>query len=128
MKHEPQKLWDQLLAAELCCSMTHYTLFPGLRWGKGVRLSANSRNQKNRNISRNDAKHVLSAVEGAVRCHFERREKSFLDPSLLLGMTGHARHLAPLRLGGRNIRIREPSTSGIFKRHAMKNMLGLVFG
>jgi hypothetical protein len=27
-----------------------------------------------------------------------------------------------------NIRIREPSTSGKFKRHAMTNMLSLVFG
>ena len=27
-------------------------------------------------------------------CHFDRREKSFLDPSHSLGMTGLARHLA----------------------------------
>jgi hypothetical protein len=45
-------------------------------------------------------------------------------------------NLAPLRpfdetqdmLGGRNFRIREPSTSGIYKRHAMTNMLVLDFG
>ena len=49
---------------------------------------------KTRNISRKGAKvTTLSRVEGCV-CHFDRREKSFLDPSLLLGMTGHARHLA----------------------------------
>jgi hypothetical protein len=29
-------------------------------------------------------------------CHFDRREKSFLDPSYPLGMTGTARHLALL--------------------------------
>ncbi len=45
--------------------------------------------------------------------------KNFLPPPL---------DLATLRLGGRNFRIREPSTSGIFKRHAMTNMLVLVFG
>ena len=38
-------------------------------------------------VSRKDAKHVLSQVEGAARCHFDRREKSFLDPSHSLGMT-----------------------------------------
>jgi hypothetical protein len=37
-------------------------------------------------------------------------------------------NLAPLRLGGRNFRIGESSTSGIFKRHVMTNMLVLVFG
>jgi hypothetical protein len=31
-------------------------------------------------ISREDAKHVLSRVEGAALCHFDRREKSFSDP------------------------------------------------
>ena len=34
------------------------------------------------------------------RCHFDRREKSFSDPSRSLGATGSARHLcalAPLR-------------------------------
>ena len=40
------------------------------------------------------AKHVLSNVEGAAPCHFDRREKSFLDPSHSLGMTGLSRHLA----------------------------------
>jgi hypothetical protein len=30
------------------------------------------------------------------KCHFDRREKSFLDPSYPLGMTGSARHLALL--------------------------------
>jgi hypothetical protein len=30
-------------------------------------------------------------------CHFDRREKSFLDPSYPLGMTGTARHLASWR-------------------------------
>jgi hypothetical protein len=34
----------------------------------------------------------------------------------------------PWRLGGRNFRITGRSTSGIFKRHAMTNMLVLVFG
>jgi hypothetical protein len=40
------------------------------------------------------AKHVLSKVEGTLSaqrktfCHFDRREKSFLDPSQTLGMTG----------------------------------------
>ena len=38
-------------------------------------------------VSRKDAKHVLSKVEGAARCHFDRREKSFLDASHSLGMT-----------------------------------------
>jgi hypothetical protein len=39
------------------------------------------------------AKHVLSKVEGTpstqrkIPCHFDRREKSFLDPSHSLGMT-----------------------------------------
>jgi hypothetical protein len=37
-------------------------------------------------------------------------------------------NLAPLRLGVRNIRIREPSTSKKFKWHAMTNMLVFVFG
>src|SRR3989304_1346289 len=59
-----------------------------------------------RNISRKDAK---AAKEK--RCHFERREKSFLDPSHSLGMTG----LGPVpwrawHLGASNIRIRELST------------------
>jgi hypothetical protein len=40
-------------------------------------------------------------------CHFDRREKSFLDPSYPLGMTGTARHLASWRLGEMNIRIRD---------------------
>jgi hypothetical protein len=33
------------------------------------------------------AKHALSKVEGAALCHFDRREKSFSDPSHSLGMT-----------------------------------------
>jgi hypothetical protein len=33
-------------------------------------------------------KHVLSSFEGAALCHFDRREKSFSDPSHSLGMTG----------------------------------------
>jgi hypothetical protein len=34
---------------------------------------------------------------------------------------------ASLRLGARNIRIRESSTSAIFKPHAMTNMLVFIF-
>ena len=33
-------------------------------------------------------KDVLSSFEGAALCHFDRREKSFSDPSHSLGMTG----------------------------------------
>ena len=43
---------------------------------------------ENRNISRKTQKHVLSEGEGAALCHFDRREKSFSDPSHSLGMTG----------------------------------------
>src|SRR5919106_6386947 len=43
-------------------------------------------NRKN-DASRKDAKHVLGDVEEHARCHFDRREKSFLDPSHSLGMT-----------------------------------------
>ena len=48
------------------------------------------------------AKHVLSKVEGTPRaqrnalCHFDRREKSFLDPSHLLVMMGLARYFGVL--------------------------------
>jgi hypothetical protein len=53
-------------------------------------------------------------AKGREKCHFDRREKSLLDPSPGLGMTGFARHLASLRsfdfaqdmLCGRNLRIR----------------------
>jgi hypothetical protein len=52
----------------------------------------------------------ISRAKGAKeeRCHFERREKSFLDPSHSLGMTGRGPSLCDLGvLGARNIRIRE---------------------
>jgi hypothetical protein len=47
------------------------------------------------------------------KCHFGQKEKAILDPSPRFGMTGGARHFAPLRpfdfaqdmLGGRTIRI-----------------------
>ena len=55
---------------------------------------------KIRNVSRKGAKAAKKAY-----CHFDRREKSFLDPSHSLGITGLARPLAPVRLrrtqGGR---------------------------
>ena len=47
---------------------------------------------KIRNVSRKGAKAAKKAY-----CHFDRREKSFLDPSHLLGMAGLARHLASWR-------------------------------
>ena len=49
------------------------------------------------------AKHVLNLTEvtpsqpSETRCHFDRREKSFFDPSHSLGMTGGGP--SPLRLG-----------------------------
>ena len=48
------------------------------------------------------AKHVLSNVEGYARhakedcCHFDQREKSFLDPSRSLGITSHGSSLGGL--------------------------------
>jgi len=45
--------------------------------------------------SRKGAKTLSS--EGKTPCHFDRREKSFLDPSHSLGMTGLGS--SPLRLG-----------------------------
>jgi hypothetical protein len=48
------------------------------------------------------AKSVLSKVEGTPReqrnsaCHFDRREKSFLDPSPSLRMTGRGLSLGAL--------------------------------
>jgi hypothetical protein len=44
---------------------------------------------KARNISRKGAKTAKEEF-----CHFDRREKSFLDLSHSLGMTGLARHVA----------------------------------
>jgi hypothetical protein len=66
------------------------------------------------------AKHVLSpsatlridSVEGTQRregkmfCHFDLREKSFLDPSHLLGMTVLACHLASWRVGASKFLLR----------------------
>ena len=43
-----------------------------------------SRTGQSRNISRKDAK----AARGGGLCHFDRREKSFSDPSHSFGMTG----------------------------------------
>src|SRR5438093_8925740 len=48
-----------------------------------------------KNFTRQDAK-----AQRNERCHFDRREKSFVDPSHSFGMTGLTRHLAcfvPLR-------------------------------
>ena len=56
------------------------------------------------------AKHALSRVEGTPRtqrkilCHFDRREKSFLDPSHPLGMTALGPlPWRPLRLCARHV-------------------------
>jgi hypothetical protein len=55
------------------------------------------------------AKHAKGAKEE--RCHFDRREKSFLDPSYPLGMTGLGPSLCDLGvLGARNFRIRMINT------------------
>ena len=45
-------------------------------------------------------KHVLSSFEGAALCHFDRREKSFSDPSHSLGMTGFVPSLRGLGVLG----------------------------
>src|SRR5918996_4050257 len=53
-------------------------------------------------VEKLSAKHVLSRVEGPPSsqhtppCHFDRREKSFLDPSRSLGMTGQDLSLGEL--------------------------------
>ena len=104
---------------------------------------------------RSPAKHVLSLVEGTprrkVRISFrrvrfahrsvseslaQRTQRAQSKESGLSPAKAQRRkvkriripNLASLRLGGRYFRIRESSTSGIFKRHAMTNMLVLVFG
>jgi hypothetical protein len=47
-----------------------------------------------RNISRQDAKEAYCHFDPFGRAQGKLREKSFLDPSHSLGMTGLARHLA----------------------------------
>ena len=71
--------------------------------------------QPNFGISR--AKHAKGAKEE--RCHFERREKSFLDLAYSLRMTGLCLSLRDLGgLGARNIRIRGVSAPGQFAQAA----------
>jgi hypothetical protein len=66
---------------------------------KPEKLSSSTKGTKE-DFSRKGAKHALSKVEGGrkekTHCHFDRREKSFSDPSHSLGMTGLARHFANL--------------------------------
>ena len=88
-------------------------IFHRRRSGRTTRASYTQLNEKNsvhhegtkdtkEEFSRKSAKHALSRVEGDARCHFDRREKSFSDPSHSLGITD--RGPSPLRawrLGGR---------------------------
>ena len=80
-----------------CCTETMYC-YPKTKTNMFVIMSSLRKFSGDRRLSDSDmppAKAQRRQVRK--RCHFDRREKSFLDPSHSLGMTGMGS--SPLRLG-----------------------------
>jgi hypothetical protein len=87
-------------------------------------LTAEAQPQPQPKVGLSRAKHVLSDVEGTPRPQRSEKNMKIIHKNISLSPS----NLAPLRLGARHIRIREPSTSRKYKRHAITNMLVFVFG
>ena len=88
--------------------------------------------KKNGNISRKARKDRQVTSRGS-SSRAKARDLRKISPvgrndNVFLCALGVPFDIAQDMLGGRNFRIRESSTSGIFKRYAMTNMLVLVFG
>ncbi|MGZ9125875.1 MAG: hypothetical protein ACXW48_22820, partial [Candidatus Binatia bacterium] len=109
-------------ATQIVADVVH--AFPQTSLGKEVRLSANSRNRKPDYLS---PRRQVAKVTGDARHPEGTRgiEERFLPRVEMTTIP----NLASLRLGERNIRIRDSSITEHLRRlHAMTNMLELVYG